>query len=117
LQVVWHQTTEIGCSLRKCEERYFVICRYRPAAKPLIEKPYEEGPSCSKCPQGYECHRNQCDANSVSVDNSYYSATQSNAATSVYASSREAHVSSSALTMHFLILIFLLAMVLIFYSK
>uniref|UniRef100_A0A5K3G100 Uncharacterized protein n=1 Tax=Mesocestoides corti TaxID=53468 RepID=A0A5K3G100_MESCO len=41
-----------------------MACQYKPAGNVPGEKPYLEGPACSKCPQASECRLKQCVVNS-----------------------------------------------------
>uniref|UniRef100_A0A5K3EP87 SCP domain-containing protein n=1 Tax=Mesocestoides corti TaxID=53468 RepID=A0A5K3EP87_MESCO len=67
-QMVWANSTEVGCAIQRCDEirpdwpkpTYLVACQYKPAGNIPGEMPYEEGESCSKCPEGNECRSNQC---------------------------------------------------------
>uniref|UniRef100_A0A5K3FTA8 Uncharacterized protein n=1 Tax=Mesocestoides corti TaxID=53468 RepID=A0A5K3FTA8_MESCO len=56
----------IGCNCRmptSTDILFYCLnfCLFRAIHPPtLVEQHYERGSSCSKCPAGYECHRNQC---------------------------------------------------------
>ncbi|CAH8586614.1 unnamed protein product [Schistosoma intercalatum] len=39
-QIVWANTTDIGCASNKCGNRYMVVCNYAPGADD--ERPYEK---------------------------------------------------------------------------
>ncbi|CAH8643201.1 unnamed protein product [Schistosoma rodhaini] len=39
-QLVWANTTDIGCASNKCDNRYMVVCNYAPGAND--ERPYEK---------------------------------------------------------------------------
>uniref|UniRef100_A0A5K3FKQ5 SCP domain-containing protein n=1 Tax=Mesocestoides corti TaxID=53468 RepID=A0A5K3FKQ5_MESCO len=67
LQAIWAQTKQIGCALGQCKNmydpsklEYYITCIYKPSLLVLNPRPYESGPSCSKCPEGSACHRRQC---------------------------------------------------------
>uniref|UniRef100_A0A5K3EYB3 SCP domain-containing protein n=1 Tax=Mesocestoides corti TaxID=53468 RepID=A0A5K3EYB3_MESCO len=64
-QMVWGTSTQVGCARHRCQigqskELHGMACVYKPGDPYLEGKPYEQGPSCSKCLQGTECFRNQC---------------------------------------------------------
>uniref|UniRef100_A0A5K3G312 Tnp_DDE_dom domain-containing protein n=1 Tax=Mesocestoides corti TaxID=53468 RepID=A0A5K3G312_MESCO len=42
------------------ESGYILSCAYDHADNEVVERPYEKGESCSRCPYGYSCLRNQC---------------------------------------------------------
>uniref|UniRef100_A0A5K3FUL0 SCP domain-containing protein n=1 Tax=Mesocestoides corti TaxID=53468 RepID=A0A5K3FUL0_MESCO len=67
LKMVWATTTEFACSIAKCSDEYNIMCLYRPGSDVHLGRPYEKGRSCSKCPEGYGCFRNQCDAESQPI--------------------------------------------------
>uniref|UniRef100_A0A5K3F146 SCP domain-containing protein n=1 Tax=Mesocestoides corti TaxID=53468 RepID=A0A5K3F146_MESCO len=64
IRMVWAQTTLVGCALGRCkamdDPNSFILCTYKPSSLKLESRPYENGTSCSKCPEGYGCQRNQC---------------------------------------------------------
>uniref|UniRef100_A0A5K3FZY7 SCP domain-containing protein n=1 Tax=Mesocestoides corti TaxID=53468 RepID=A0A5K3FZY7_MESCO len=66
-QMVWATSTEVGCVEGTCNAKndltkptHLLLCLYKPSDLKYGDNPYEPGPSCSKCPEGYWCHRNQC---------------------------------------------------------
>ncbi|KAL5102814.1 Peptidase inhibitor 16 [Taenia crassiceps] len=67
-QMVWASSNLLGCSMRRCDginpqwndPQYLSVCQYKPPGNYRGMKPYEYGISCSKCPDGYSCYRNQC---------------------------------------------------------
>ncbi|VDD80244.1 unnamed protein product [Mesocestoides corti] len=68
-QMVWATSTQVGCAANKCPDRsngskftYVMICIYTPGVQ---ERPYEDGSSCSRCPDNYGCDRNQCFKNAT----------------------------------------------------
>uniref|UniRef100_A0A5K3FLA6 SCP domain-containing protein n=1 Tax=Mesocestoides corti TaxID=53468 RepID=A0A5K3FLA6_MESCO len=64
IRMVWAQTTLVGCALGRCQGKddptTYILCAYKPSSLMLDSRPYENGTSCSKCPEGYGCQRNQC---------------------------------------------------------
>uniref|UniRef100_A0A5K3FCC8 SCP domain-containing protein n=1 Tax=Mesocestoides corti TaxID=53468 RepID=A0A5K3FCC8_MESCO len=65
--MVWATATQVGCALKACPKVPDVtklinalVCIYKPGDKTLVGRPYESGESCSQCPDGYGCQRNQC---------------------------------------------------------
>uniref|UniRef100_A0A5K3FU35 SCP domain-containing protein n=1 Tax=Mesocestoides corti TaxID=53468 RepID=A0A5K3FU35_MESCO len=73
-RMVWSNSTEVGCSIQQCNNTrksgsdYFIMaCLYRPGKNEPIERPYEKGDSCTKCPSGFTCYRNQCKNVSIPV--------------------------------------------------
>uniref|UniRef100_A0A5K3FUL7 SCP domain-containing protein n=1 Tax=Mesocestoides corti TaxID=53468 RepID=A0A5K3FUL7_MESCO len=66
-QMVWAASTQVGCALKACPSRgdaskpkYELVCIYKLSDNSVAERPYESGRSCSRCPDGYGCQRNQC---------------------------------------------------------
>uniref|UniRef100_A0A5K3EFP4 SCP domain-containing protein n=1 Tax=Mesocestoides corti TaxID=53468 RepID=A0A5K3EFP4_MESCO len=65
-QAIWAKSSEVGCAkyrrpLGLSEDYYYrVVCLYRPGEEFPTGLPYENGVSCSKCPEGYVCERKQC---------------------------------------------------------
>ncbi|XP_035237011.1 peptidase inhibitor 16-like [Anguilla anguilla] len=75
-QVVWAETTLVGCSTHLCEKVVgltftgvtMLVCDYSPAGNVLGELPYEEGEPCSNCPEDLQhCEKNICVAESPAV--------------------------------------------------
>uniref|UniRef100_A0A5K3FD38 SCP domain-containing protein n=1 Tax=Mesocestoides corti TaxID=53468 RepID=A0A5K3FD38_MESCO len=65
--MVWATSTQVGCATKKCPKRgdvskstYALVCIYKPGDNSVAERPYKSGKSCSQCPGGYGCQRNQC---------------------------------------------------------
>uniref|UniRef100_A0A5K3FMU1 SCP domain-containing protein n=2 Tax=Mesocestoides corti TaxID=53468 RepID=A0A5K3FMU1_MESCO len=65
--LVWAGMTEIGCVQRECTHdnarevaAYVFACLYKQVGNIYDERPYANGSSCSRCPAGYRCIRNQC---------------------------------------------------------
>uniref|UniRef100_A0A8C9NII9 SCP domain-containing protein n=1 Tax=Serinus canaria TaxID=9135 RepID=A0A8C9NII9_SERCA len=68
IQVVWAETTRIGCGSNYCEKidgmerenmHHLLVCNYyRPEINE--KKPYMEGPSCEMCPMDTVCVNNLC---------------------------------------------------------
>uniref|UniRef100_A0A5K3EFM1 SCP domain-containing protein n=1 Tax=Mesocestoides corti TaxID=53468 RepID=A0A5K3EFM1_MESCO len=65
--LVWAAMTKIGCVQRECKHvnarrfpEYLFACLYKPVGNIYDERPYANGSSCSQCPAGYQCYRNQC---------------------------------------------------------
>ncbi|NXP65293.1 PI16 inhibitor, partial [Chloropsis cyanopogon] len=67
-QLVWAQTTRIGCGKSFCEKIdgldtenvHLLVCSYYPPSDAKNKKPYWTGPSCKKCPRGTVCVDNLC---------------------------------------------------------
>uniref|UniRef100_A0A5K3FY97 SCP domain-containing protein n=1 Tax=Mesocestoides corti TaxID=53468 RepID=A0A5K3FY97_MESCO len=71
-QMVWATSTEVGCIEGTCnmnnglsKPTHLLLCLYKPSDLNYDDNPYELGPSCSKCPDGYGCHRNQCSSDPI----------------------------------------------------
>uniref|UniRef100_A0A5K3EGT0 SCP domain-containing protein n=2 Tax=Mesocestoides corti TaxID=53468 RepID=A0A5K3EGT0_MESCO len=70
LQFVWANSTKVGCATHWCPRRdassrdfdHIAVCFFD-QKRTENERPYEEGPSCSKCSPGHKCHHNQCAKN------------------------------------------------------
>ncbi|NWW15399.1 PI16 inhibitor, partial [Falcunculus frontatus] len=67
-QVVWAETTRIGCGKSFCEKVdgietenvHLFVCSYFPLGNKEDKAPYWEGPSCEMCPKGTVCVNNLC---------------------------------------------------------
>uniref|UniRef100_A0A5K3FQ50 SCP domain-containing protein n=1 Tax=Mesocestoides corti TaxID=53468 RepID=A0A5K3FQ50_MESCO len=67
-QVTWASSVAVGCAMKTCRKvsdkssspHVFAMCLYKPARRTSLERPYKAGPSCSMCPHGHICYRNQC---------------------------------------------------------
>nr|XP_004649825.2 peptidase inhibitor 16 [Jaculus jaculus] len=68
-QVVWGKTERIGCGSHFCETLQGVeetniqllVCNYEPPGNVRGQRPYQEGPPCSRCPPGYRCEDSLCE--------------------------------------------------------
>uniref|UniRef100_A0A5K3EPM4 SCP domain-containing protein n=1 Tax=Mesocestoides corti TaxID=53468 RepID=A0A5K3EPM4_MESCO len=66
-KIVWANSTEVGCARKRCgfsstgkiRPGDFVVCVYN-SESVRGQRPYKEGISCSQCPPGEKCSRNQC---------------------------------------------------------
>ncbi|XP_071818974.1 cysteine-rich secretory protein 2-like isoform X2 [Apostichopus japonicus] len=68
-QVVWAETTKVGCGIKFCrrarsskrtyENAWLVTCNYSPAGNMPGVKPYVRGDHCSACAKGF-CRNNLC---------------------------------------------------------
>uniref|UniRef100_A0A5K3FX98 SCP domain-containing protein n=1 Tax=Mesocestoides corti TaxID=53468 RepID=A0A5K3FX98_MESCO len=67
--MVWSQTTAVGCTIEACQSdtRLHTVCIYKPGEFDPQDRPYEKGQSCTKCPNGFACYRNQCKNSSTTV--------------------------------------------------
>ncbi|NXT68084.1 PI16 inhibitor, partial [Chaetops frenatus] len=67
-QVVWAETTRIGCGNSYCkkidglktEKVHLLVCSYFPPGNIKGHTPYMEGPSCEMCPEDTVCENNLC---------------------------------------------------------
>ncbi|VDN98185.1 unnamed protein product [Rodentolepis nana] len=67
-QVVWANTSSVGCAVKQCDDKFpdlprpahVYVCQYSPRGNYIGQKPYEEGPSCQKCPRGTHCRNKLC---------------------------------------------------------
>uniref|UniRef100_A0A5K3FJT6 SCP domain-containing protein n=1 Tax=Mesocestoides corti TaxID=53468 RepID=A0A5K3FJT6_MESCO len=84
LMMVWKEATEFGCATKYCKTHYFTMCLYRPAHNWPRERPYATGVSCSECPDGYGCYRNQCDASTEPVTDDFEAEPQNERPTMAY---------------------------------
>uniref|UniRef100_A0A5K3FGG2 SCP domain-containing protein n=1 Tax=Mesocestoides corti TaxID=53468 RepID=A0A5K3FGG2_MESCO len=65
--MVWASAAEVGCASKVCpnefdssKSKYALVCIYKLSDPCLTGRPYDKGKSCSRCPDGYGCLRNQC---------------------------------------------------------
>ncbi|XP_032936084.1 peptidase inhibitor 16-like [Catharus ustulatus] len=69
IQVIWAETTHIGCESSPCkkvegdktENVQLLVCIYFPRSNIKDKMPYWEGPPCTKCPPGTVCVNNLCE--------------------------------------------------------
>uniref|UniRef100_A0A5K3G7M9 SCP domain-containing protein n=1 Tax=Mesocestoides corti TaxID=53468 RepID=A0A5K3G7M9_MESCO len=72
-KMVWAASNELGCAQKKCpagsDSKTFLhtACLYKPGESNPVERPYTKGSSCSGCPDGFICRRNQCLSKSLAV--------------------------------------------------
>uniref|UniRef100_A0A5K3FBN4 SCP domain-containing protein n=1 Tax=Mesocestoides corti TaxID=53468 RepID=A0A5K3FBN4_MESCO len=67
-KMVWSTSTQIGCAIGRCDHVafdlqppvYIVGCVYKTPHYDCHSSPYTHGRSCSQCPSGSACFRNQC---------------------------------------------------------
>jgi len=62
-QVVWAETTEIGCGATYFEEvdgkfKYILVCNYK-YGNMRDDSMYKQGKACSQCPEGRKCNNNE----------------------------------------------------------
>ncbi|KAF7637648.1 SCP domain-containing protein [Meloidogyne graminicola] len=55
MQIVWSETTQVGCAVAQCYTRTNVFCQYKPAGNIQRGCIYWEGEPCSECE--YNCNR------------------------------------------------------------
>ncbi|XP_058265050.1 peptidase inhibitor 16 [Hemibagrus wyckioides] len=69
-QMVWANTSFIGCGAHYCNDvskfdaknATILVCNYYPPGNIMGQSPYQEGPPCTKCPNGtLGCTNNYCD--------------------------------------------------------
>lgn len=57
--MAWAEAHKLGCAVQKCDFGTYVVCNYDKGN--MLEKDiYEQGPTCSRCPAGYECKDSLC---------------------------------------------------------
>ncbi|XP_038018256.1 peptidase inhibitor 16-like isoform X2 [Motacilla alba alba] len=69
IQVIWAETTRVGCGSSCCEKidgietesMHLLVCNYYPGSNIKEKKPYREGPSCEMCPRSTVCVNNLCE--------------------------------------------------------
>nr|XP_055045331.1 peptidase inhibitor 16-like isoform X2 [Misgurnus anguillicaudatus] len=70
IQMVWANSTQIGCAAHLCQtikgldlkNATLLVCNYYPRGNYEGQKPYEQGKSCSKCPEELPlCEANICE--------------------------------------------------------
>lgn len=66
-QVVWATSIKIGCGFAVCGSTRSYVCNYGPGGNLDINKPYESGSACSKCPNS--CDDNLCDCQGKACEN------------------------------------------------
>jgi len=47
-QVVWAQTTQVGCAWNRCPDFHILVCDYSPIGNVVGSKPYTKGNACSR---------------------------------------------------------------------
>uniref|UniRef100_A0A5K3EHC5 SCP domain-containing protein n=1 Tax=Mesocestoides corti TaxID=53468 RepID=A0A5K3EHC5_MESCO len=87
--LVWAAMTEIGCVQRECKPTnarsftvYVFACLYKPVGNIYDDIPYASGPTCSQCPAGYQCYRNQCAVPMTTTSTSTSTSTSNSTSTS-----------------------------------
>ncbi|XGW02591.1 hypothetical protein V3C99_014547 [Haemonchus contortus] len=55
-QMVWQDSTRIGCAVKWCDEITFAACQYQTPGNTMTYNIYEKGEPCSKC----DCEKCQC---------------------------------------------------------
>ncbi|KAF1758020.1 hypothetical protein GCK72_014478 [Caenorhabditis remanei] len=74
VQMAWHETSKVGCGYAKCgmgtsDQTLVVVCRYYKKGNMEGESIYEEGATCSKCPEEYQkCPFGLCEKEGVDTD-------------------------------------------------
>ncbi|XP_052777670.1 uncharacterized protein LOC128214985 [Mya arenaria] len=69
-QLVWSQTREVGCAIKKCpsmsgmgqhvKDAWYIGCWYDPKGNDMAEFPYLSGAACSACLEGQTCEDGLC---------------------------------------------------------
>ncbi|CAJ0564745.1 unnamed protein product, partial [Mesorhabditis spiculigera] len=57
-QMIWQETTEVGCAWAHCPDFTSVVCHYKPAGNQMYQLIYEPGPACQTdedCGSGRTC--------------------------------------------------------------
>ena len=54
-QIIWADSTAVGCAHKRCYNRDLVTCRYYPYGNFRDQFPYEAGSRGSNCPEGKTC--------------------------------------------------------------
>jgi hypothetical protein len=59
-QLSWAKSQYVGCGYATYKSpngdtNQYYVCHYSPGGNTIIKEMYNEGDSCSKCPNGYEC--------------------------------------------------------------
>ncbi|XP_052271444.1 allurin-like [Dreissena polymorpha] len=49
-QIVWAETSKVGCGYAKCGDRNHYVCNYGPAGNVGNQLPYAKGETCAECP-------------------------------------------------------------------
>ncbi|XP_060063996.1 cysteine-rich venom protein-like isoform X2 [Ylistrum balloti] len=58
-QIVWAETSKIGCGFAVCSGSNYYVCNYSPAGNFDYNNPYRSGNSCADCPTS--CNNKLCD--------------------------------------------------------
>uniref|UniRef100_A0A5K3F1E0 SCP domain-containing protein n=1 Tax=Mesocestoides corti TaxID=53468 RepID=A0A5K3F1E0_MESCO len=69
-QAVSAKSTKVGCAKQYCDNNGLglVACAFNSAERVRGGRPYDCGPSCSKCPHDYSCVHRQCSSMSPESD-------------------------------------------------
>lgn len=74
-QLVWAETSEIGCGYAKCslvtglqlDYGDVFVCNYGPSGNIKGQKPYKIGAKCSACAEAFKCEREMCVSTSATT--------------------------------------------------